>query len=281
MQQQKWLITGASGGLGLALSKHVLSAGHQLVACVRNPERLATLKQAYPTQLTVAPLDVTDLSQIHTLAEQHQDIDVLANVAGGAIIGAMEEMSDAQIHQQIQLNLLAPIHISRAFLPAMRAKKSGCLIFITSIGGRTAFAGGSMYHAAKFGLEGFAETLAQEIAEFGIRTLIIEPGSIQSDFLSNLHWTTPSEAYQQSAVAQIREYIQQTGDSNIAGDPNKMAKAIYDLSQQAEAPLRTALGVDAYQVLHQAYQSHLTALTAQQALAKSVAIEGKTGFVPA
>ncbi len=277
---QKWLITGASGGLGLAIVKQVLANGHQVVAGVRRPDVLAKLANEFSSQLQLEKLDVTDVHQIHALAQKHKDIDIIVNNAGGAVIGAMEEHTDDDIKQQLDLNLLAPIHISRAFLPQFRARKSGKIVFITSIGGRTAFAGGSLYHTAKYGLEGFAETLAQEIAEFGIQTLIIEPGSIKSNFLNNIRWTTPSEAYQGTQLAQMREYIAQAGEENISGDPTKMAAAIYELCEQSNPPLRTALGADAFAVLQSAYQNHLDALNAQADLAKSVAIDGKTGFNP-
>ena len=275
---QKWLITGASGGLGLALAKQVLAQGHQLVATTRNPQSLADLQAQYPNQLTAEALDITQTADIKAFAAKHQTFDVIVNNAGGAVIGAMEEMSDADIDQQLALNLLAPIHLTRAFLPAMRAQKSGKIVYVTSIGGRTSFAGGSMYHAAKFGLEGFAETLAQEVAEFGIKTIIVEPGSIKSNFLGNTRWTKKSEAYQGSAVHQLRDNIEQSGEESISGDPALMANVIYDLTQQQNPPLRTALGVDAFAVLQSAYQKHLRELEAQKDLALSVAIEGKTGF---
>lgn len=275
---QKWLITGASGGLGLEIAKKALAAGHQVMTTSRNPTSLSELAAQYPTQLTAEKLDVTNVAEIKAFAEKHTHFDVIINNAGGAVIGAMEEMTEADIQQQLDLNLLAPIHLTRAFLPAMRAKKAGRIVYITSIGGRTAFAGGSMYHAAKFGLEGFAETLAQEVAEFGIKAIIVEPGSIKSNFLGNTRWTEKSDAYEGSAVHQLRDYIEQQGEESISGDPTLMAGVIYDLTQQAEPPLRTALGIDAFGVLQNAYQSHLKVLEAQEALAVSVAIAGKTGF---
>jgi NAD(P)-dependent dehydrogenase (short-subunit alcohol dehydrogenase family) len=112
-------------------------------------------------------------------AARHPDVDVVVNNAGGAVIGALEEVSEADIQQQIALNLLAPVYVTRAFLGALRAKKRGTFIHVSSVGGRAAFPGGSLYHAAKFGLEGFAEAVSQEVAEFGIKTIIIEPGSHQ------------------------------------------------------------------------------------------------------
>jgi hypothetical protein len=163
---QKYFITGASGGLGIELVKTVLNAGHTVVAAVRRPEALADLAAQSGGRLIAEKLDVTQIGEIAAVAARHQDTDVLINNAGGAILGAMEELSEAQIQQQLDLNLVSPIYLTRAFLPAMRARKSGAIVYITSVGGRVSFPGGALYHAAKFGLEGFAETVAQEVAGF-------------------------------------------------------------------------------------------------------------------
>ena len=277
---QKYFITGASGGLGIELVKTVLNAGHTVVAAVRRPEALADLAAQSGGRLITEKLDVTQIDTLAAVAARHPDTDVLINNAGGAILGAMEELSEAQIRQQLDLNLVSPIYLTRAFLPAMRARKSGAMVYITSVGGRVSFPGGALYHAAKFGLEGFAETVAQEVAGFGINTLIVEPGSMKTDFITNVNWTEESEVYRDSAVGQVRRYIEQYGEDNIAGDPVKIAAAIYQLTQLSEPPLRTALGVDTFATLEQAYANNVTALAAQKALAESVAFEGKTGFMP-
>ncbi|MDO5638969.1 MAG: SDR family NAD(P)-dependent oxidoreductase [Neisseria sp.] len=277
---QKYFITGASGGLGIELVKKILAEGHSVVAAVRKPEALAGLQAEYGSRLIAEKLDVTRIGDLAAVAARHADTDVLLNNAGGAILGAMEELSDAEIQQQLDLNLMAPIHLTRAFLPAMRARKSGVIVYITSVGGRVSFAGGAMYHAAKFGLEGFAEAVAQEVAEFGIKSIIVEPGSMKTDFISNVRWTAESEAYRHSGVAAMRNYIAEHGEANLAGDPVKIAAAIYGLIEQPEPPLRTALGVDTFATLQQAYQGNLETLLAQKALAESVAFAGKTGFMP-
>ncbi|UOO81346.1 SDR family NAD(P)-dependent oxidoreductase [Uruburuella testudinis] len=277
---QKYFITGASGGLGIELVKKALNQGHTVVAAVRKPAALAALAEQYGKRLIIEQLDVTRLDTLAAAAAKHPDTDVLINNAGGAILGAMEELSDEQVQQQLNLNLLAPIYLTRAFLPAMRAKKHGVIVYITSVGGRVSFAGGAMYHTAKFGLEGFAETMAQELADFGINTLIVEPGSMQTDFIHNLNWSEESEAYRDSAVGQMRRYIRQYGSDNIAGDPVKIAAVIDDLIRMPQPPLRTALGTDTFSTLQQAYSRQLDELEAQQDLAKSVAFEGKTGFTP-
>ena len=280
MSSQKWFITGASGGLGLALAEKVLAEGHRVVAAVRRVAALESLKQSWPDQLEVESVDVTRPEQVQAAAARHPDVDVVVNNAGGAVIGAMEELSEADIQQQIALNLLAPINITRAFLPAMRARKHGTFIHVTSVGGRAAFPSGSMYHAAKYGLEGFAEAVSQEVAEFGIKTLIIEPGSIKTGFVANIRWTEELADYKDGVVGKLRQQIKEVGDEYASGDPVKMAGAIYEVSQLPEPPLRTVLGGDAYAVLEAGYTRSLAALQAQKDLANSVMFAGKAGFNP-
>lgn len=280
MSRQKWFITGASGGLGLALTEKVLTEGHRVVAAVRRIDAMQALKQIYPDLLEVESVDLTDREQVRAVAARHPDVDVVVNNAGGAVIGAMEEMSEADIQQQIGLNLLGPIHVTRAFLGGLRAKKRGTFIHVSSVGGRAAFPGGSLYHAAKFGLEGFAEAVSQELAEFGIKTLIIEPGSIRTGFVANIRWTPELDAYKDGAVGKLRRWIEEDGEASASGDPVKMADAIYTLGQMPEPPLRTVLGGDAYAVLETGYTRSLAALHAQKDIAESVMFEGKTGFNP-
>ncbi|MGF6899772.1 SDR family NAD(P)-dependent oxidoreductase [Paraburkholderia sp. GAS348] len=280
MSSQKWFITGASSGLGLALTEKVLAEGHRVVAAVRRVDAMQELKQKYPALLEVESLDLTNREQVQAVVARHADVDVVANNAGGAVIGAMEEMTEAYIQQQIALNLLAPIHVTRAFLPAMRAKNSGTLLYVSSVGGRAAFPSGSMYHAAKFGLEGFAESVSQEVAEFGIKTIIIEPGSIKTGFVANIRWTQELDAYKDGIVGKLRRQIVEVGEEQASGDPVKMADAIYTVSQMQEPPLRTVLGGDAYAVLDAGYSRSLKALQAQKELAESVMFAGKAGFNP-
>jgi NAD(P)-dependent dehydrogenase (short-subunit alcohol dehydrogenase family) len=280
MAGQKWFITGASGGLGLSLTEKVLAKGHRAVVAVRRIEAMHALMQTYPDTLEAEWVDVTNPEQVRAAAARHPDVDVVVNNAGGAIIGAFEEMSEADMEQQIALNLLAPIHITRAFLGTLRARKHGTFIHVTSVGGRAAFPGGSLYHAAKFGLEGFAEAVSQEVAEFGIKTIIIEPGSMRTSFVANIRWTKELEDYKGSAVGNLRRWIAENGEANASGDPAKMADAIYTISQMPEPPLRTVLGGDAYAVLEAGYARSLAALRAQNDVATAVMFEGKAGFMP-
>jgi NAD(P)-dependent dehydrogenase (short-subunit alcohol dehydrogenase family) len=280
MFSQKWFITGASGGLGPTLTEKVLAQGHRVVAAVRRIEAMQALAGAHPGAFEMESVDVTDPERVRAAAARHSDVDVVVNNAGGAIIGAIEEMREADIQQQIALNLLGPIHITRAFLGALRAKKHGTFIHVSSVGGRAAFPGGSLYHAAKFGLEGFAEAVSQEVAEFGIKTIIIEPGSMKTSFVANIRWTKELDDYKDSAVGKLRRWIEENGDGDASGDPVKMADAIYRISQMAKPPLRTVLGGDAYAVLEAGYTRSLTALQAQKDIAGAVMFEGKAGFRP-
>ncbi|MCI3205861.1 MULTISPECIES: SDR family NAD(P)-dependent oxidoreductase [Pandoraea] len=280
MSKQMWFITGASGGLGLALAEKVLAEGHRVIAAVRRVDALQALQQAWPEQLQVESIDMTDVARVQAVAARHPDVDIVVNNAGGAVIGAMEEMTEAQIEQQIALNLLGPIHVTRAFLGTMRARRHGTFIHITSVGGRATFPCGALYHAAKFGLEGFAEAVSQETAEFGIKTILIEPGSIRTNFLANIQWTTEIDDYRTGAVANLRTLVKTHGDEVASGDPVKMADVIYGVSQMAEPPLRTVLGADAYAVLEGTYARSLDALKAQKDLAASVTLEGRVGFHP-
>ncbi|VVE32438.1 SDR family NAD(P)-dependent oxidoreductase [Pandoraea anhela] len=278
MTKPTWFITGAAGGLGLTLAEKVLSEGHHVIAAVRRVESLQALQQAWPDQLQVESVDVTDPDRVRDVAARYPGVDIVVNNAGGAVIGAMEEMTEAQIAQQITLNLLAPIHVTRAFLGTMRARRHGTFIHITSVGGRATFPCCALYHAAKFGLEGFAEAVSQETAEFGIKTILIEPGSIRTNFVANIQWTTEIDDYRTGAVANLRNLVKTRGDEVASGDPARMADAIYAVSQMAEPPLRTVLGADAYEVLESTYARSLAELKAQKNLATSVSIEGRVGF---
>jgi NAD(P)-dependent dehydrogenase (short-subunit alcohol dehydrogenase family) len=156
-----WFVTGASSGIGRHLSEIILAAGDELTATARRPESVNDLAVKYPGQLTVERLDVTaksDIAPVVSRAQKRRPVDILVNNAGGGVIGATEEMSDAEIDGQIALNLMAPVYITRAFIAAMRERQSGRIIQISSASGQGSLPTSSMYHAAKWGLEGFSGT---------------------------------------------------------------------------------------------------------------------------
>ena len=175
-----WFLTGASSGIGRHLAEIILASGDDLTATVRRPETLDDLAARYGDQLVVERLDVTvkgDIAPVVQRAEARRPVDVLVNNAGGGIIGATEEFSDADIEGQISLNLLAPVHVTRAFIPAMRTRRAGRIIQISSASGQGSLPTSSLYHAAKWGLEGFSECLRQELEGFGVFVTLIEPAA--------------------------------------------------------------------------------------------------------
>jgi NAD(P)-dependent dehydrogenase (short-subunit alcohol dehydrogenase family) len=232
-----WFITGVSSGLGRSLTEEVLSKGDRVTATVRRFAALDDLLGAYGDCLTVEQLDVTapeDVSRVIAKILARGRVDVVVNNAGGSLIGATEEMTDDQEHEQIALNLLVPIQITRAFLKPMREQGGGRIIQISSASGQFTTPVASLYHASKWGLEGFSEGVAQEVAEFGVFVTRIEPGGIRTGFQSNLRWTTETPPYKDSAVGKVRQFFANADDSVYSGDPVKMAKAIFDTTRSPQ-----------------------------------------------
>jgi NAD(P)-dependent dehydrogenase (short-subunit alcohol dehydrogenase family) len=270
---KSWFITGVSGGIGRHLAELALSEGDSVFGTTRRPDALRDLAKTYGNRLAVEQLDVTlvdDVRNVTSRALARGRIEIVVNNAGGGIIGATEEMTDDQVQNQIALNLLAPIHVTRAFLKPMREQGGGRIIQISSIGGQVAFPVSSAYHAAKWGLEGFTEAVSQEVAEFGIHFTLVEPGAVRTGFQSNLQWTTETPPYKDSAVGKMRQWLKDAGDTVSNGDPAKLARAIFDTTRAAQPPLRLALGSDAYDMMHAAWRDRIAKLESQEAIARSI-----------
>jgi NAD(P)-dependent dehydrogenase (short-subunit alcohol dehydrogenase family) len=271
-----WFITGASQGLGRRLCEYALEHGETVTATTRNRDALADLADTYPKRLTIEQLDLVDARDVETVIPRvlatGRRVDVVVNNAGYAVIGASEEQTDEEIHRQLRTMLLAPIQISRAVLGPMRAQGGGRIIQISSFGGQMGFPGGTGYHTAKWGLEGFTESLSREVAEFGIFCTIVQPGAIRTNFGSNIVYANASPDYRDSAVAQMRQYVSSADDATYTGDPAKLAQAIFDTTRTTAPPLRLTLGADAYRNINDALSERLRALRAQEELAHAVAI---------
>ena len=185
-----WFITGTSTGLGRILTERLLERGDRVVATLRQPDVLKALTEKYTEQLCVLTLDVTDTHAINTVvADAFQcvgHIDVVVSNAGYALFGAAEEASDAQIERQIATNLMGSIQLIRSVLPHLRAQGGGRIVQVSSEGGQIAYPNFSLYHATKWGVEGFVESVAQEVAPFGIDFLIVEPGPTGTNFVEGL-----------------------------------------------------------------------------------------------
>jgi NAD(P)-dependent dehydrogenase (short-subunit alcohol dehydrogenase family) len=249
-----WLITGASSGFGRALAEAVLAAGDTVVAAARRTAALEDLVARYPDRARAIVLDVTDQ---HLAAAAVADtvlwygrIDVLVNNAGRGMIGAVEETTDSELRDLMDLHFFGPAALTRAVLPHLRAQGSGAIVQVTSMGGRVSFAGVGGYSATKFALEGLTEALAEEVAPFGVKVLLVEPGAFRTGFAGGaLAQTMPMDAYAAS-VGEFRKALPES-DGRQPGDPAKAAAAILAALDDEHTPLHLPLGNDAYDVIRE------------------------------
>jgi NAD(P)-dependent dehydrogenase (short-subunit alcohol dehydrogenase family) len=250
-----WLITGSSRGLGRALAEAVLAAGHKLVATARDPAQLADLVERYGDQVRTCALDVTDPqaagNAVEAAVSAFGRLDVLVNNAGYGNIGSIEDTGLQDIRAQIETNLFGVINVTKAAIPLMREQRSGHIIQLSSVGGRVGAMGRAAYSAAKWGVEGFSEVLAKEMAPLGIKVTIVEPGGFRTDFAGSstkLNEGRPEYATTVGAAARFqRDY-----DGKQPGDPAKAAVVIIQMATMDQPPLRLLLGSDAVRVVEQA-----------------------------
>jgi NAD(P)-dependent dehydrogenase (short-subunit alcohol dehydrogenase family) len=258
-----WFITGSSRGLGRSLTAAVLANGDKVAATARNTAQLKDLADQYPNQLLPVQLDVTNQDQINAAVEkaiQHFGrIDVLVNNAGFGITGAAEAYTDEQVRSQLETNLYAPIAITRAVLPYMRKQRSGHILQISSIGGRVGSAGVTIYQSAKFGLSGFSEGLAQELAPLGIKVIVIEPGGFRTDWAGDsMTYAKSIEGYEDS-VGKRADFFQ-SGKFVPVGDPDKAAKVMIDIIKEARPPLHLILGSEGIAIVKSSEAAKLAEL---------------------
>jgi len=250
-----WFITGSSRGLGRSLTEAVLVKGDKVAATARNPENLNDLVEKYGDLIYPIKLDVTNHSEIRdavkAAVEHFGQIDVLVNNAGFGIIGAAEAFTDEQVFSQLETNLYAPIEVTRAVLPYMRKQRSGHILQISSVGGRVGNAGLTIYQAAKFGLGGFSEALAKEVAPLGIHVTCVEPGGFRTDWAgASMTYAVEIEGYEDT-VQQRSEFFK-SGKFVPMGDPDKAAKVMVDLVEDTEPPVHLVLGSEAISLLKDA-----------------------------
>ncbi|MDB5136902.1 MAG: short-chain dehydrogenase/reductase [Mucilaginibacter sp.] len=249
-----WFITGSSRGLGRSLTEAVLAKGDKVAATARNTEALNDLVEKYAGQIYPIQLDVTDYGMVHqavadTVAHFGK-IDILVNNAGFGITGAAEAYTDEQVRSQLETNLYAPIEITRAVLPYMRKQRSGRILQISSIGGRVGNPGVSIYQAAKFGLGGFSESLAKEVAPLGILVTCVEPGGFRTDWAgASMTYAPKIEGY--DTVDQRAELFT-SGKFVPMGDPDKAAKVMVELVENPKPPVHLVLGSEAIGMLKNA-----------------------------
>jgi len=245
-----WFITGASRGLGFDIAAAALRAGDMVVATGRTIDGLADSLGEHGERLHVVALDVTDpdaaVRAVQEATARFGRIDVLVNNAGRAQLGWFETISDEHVRAQFDTNLFGAMHVTRAVLPSMRAHRAGLIVTISSVNGLVANPGGSVYSASKFALEGWIEGLAQEIESLGIKSLIIEPGMMNTDFLdpqSARHGDIDIPEYAE-AIAQFQAFIKDANHRQ-PGDPAVLATTIVELAALPRPPQRYIFGDDA------------------------------------
>jgi NAD(P)-dependent dehydrogenase (short-subunit alcohol dehydrogenase family) len=273
-----WLITGAGRGLGLDIAKAALAANHAVVATGRDPAKITAAIGRHDDLLAIK-LDVTRLEDadaaVAAAVAKFGRIDVLVNNAGNFYAGFFEELSPSQIRNQIETLLFGPMNVSRAVLPVMRKQRAGLLLTISSTAGLSGLAFCTAYAAAKFGVEGWMESLAPEIASFGIRTMLVEPGFFRTELLSK-ESTTYAEPTINDYAEQTREIVAAWSkmDGKQGGDPAKLADALVHLAGLEHPPARFAAGADALQIFEAKANALLAQANAYRDLSSSLAHEG-------
>jgi NAD(P)-dependent dehydrogenase (short-subunit alcohol dehydrogenase family) len=240
-----WLVTGCSSGIGRALCERVLASGERVVCTARRVETLSDLVDRYPDRAIALPLDVTDAASVRNAVEQAiaraGKIDILVNNAGFGVIGAIEEIDEADVRRLFDTNFFGVLAVTKAVLPHMRARGFGHILNMSSALALFPRGGYGIYAASKFALEGLSESLAQEVAPFGIKVTILAPGSLRTDFRGpSMVQATPMPPYDET-LAQFRRDIVE-GDGKQPGDPVRGAAAIMAVVNAAEPPLRFAMG---------------------------------------
>ena len=272
-----WFITGAGRGMGVDIARAALAAGNAVVATGRNPERVAEAL-GESDQLLVVKLDITDPAEaeaaVRAAVERFGQIDVLVNNAGNFIAGFFEEITPEQFRWQIETNLFGPLKVTRAVLPVMRRQRSGLVLTISSTAGLIGQEFCTAYAASKFGLEGWIESLTPEVAPFGIRTMVVEPGFFRTDLL-----TTESTDYAEGSIGDYAERTRHTVaawtsmNGQQGGDPAKLAAALVRLAGQPEPPLRWVAGADAVEGVERKANELLAQVDAHRGLSSSLALD--------
>ncbi|QBF30861.1 oxidoreductase [Thalassococcus sp. S3] len=272
-----WFITGASSGFGRAFAEYALAHGHNVVATARRADLLAEIEATAPDRVLAIALDVTRPDQvtagIEAATARFGRIDVLINNAGYGIVGAFEETPDAELRAMMETNFFGALTVTRAALPVMRAQRTGAIVMISSVGGQMSFAGFGPYSASKFALEGLTEALAQEIAPFGLKAMIVEPGAFRTSFAGKGGMRhMPQRAEYEEIVRGTRSFAEDM-DGTQAGDPARAAAAI-DLALKSDVtPLRLALGDDAVDGIRDHAEAVLAELTSWETVSRNVAFE--------
>jgi NAD(P)-dependent dehydrogenase (short-subunit alcohol dehydrogenase family) len=279
MAQRTWFITGSNSGFGRIITEQLLARGDRVAATARNIAALDDVKAQYGDRLWTAKLDVTDTPQLRAVVESAFSdlgtVDVIVSNAGYGLFGAAEELTDEQIEQQIGTNLTGPIQLLRAVVPHLRAQGGGRIIQVSTYGGQATNPGASLYHASKWGVEGFMEGNARDLAPFGIGVTIVEPGSAATGFrVGSSQLPEPLAAYDGTPAAMSRG-IQNPALPSVS-DPAKVAAAIIASVDVEPAPLRLVTGSDSQRYVRDALRERLADIESQEASAAMTDLAPRT-----
>lgn len=264
-----WFITGVNSGFGREMCNQLLARGDSVYGTVRDLNSVKELTDLYGKRFRAANIDMTDTLAIAPLVNrafgEAGHIDVVMNNAGYGLFGPAEGLTDDQIRHQIDTNLIAPIQVARAAIPHLRKQGGGKLMVMSSYGGQATHPGASLYHASKWGIEGFFESLAAEVAAFNIDVTIVEPGAARTAFrkTAGARMGDFPDAYADSPLAAMFARLSDPGFL-AAGDPVKMVKTMIECVEQKTAPKRLVLGSDSYAMLHKALTERLAMIESQQ-----------------
>ena len=274
MSDRIWFITGASRGFGRSFTQAALAVGDRVAATARDTSSLDDLVAEHGDSVLTVELDVTDHEAAFAAVERAHEhfgrLDVVVNNAGYGVSGTIEELSEEQARRQIEVNLFGALWVTQAAVPILREQGSGWIVQVSSIGGLAAFPLTGIYHASKWALEGFSETLRQEVKPFGVRVLIVEPSGFRTDWAGpSMDRAEPIAAYQQiEAIAQRRIAQQEDNNGSQPGNPDLAAQALLDTLDSDDPPLRLLLGNVAYDVAIDRYESRLTEFRAGEQVAR-------------
>ena len=252
MQNTKvWFVTGASKGLGLALVRLLISLGHKVAATSRS---VAELEKVVGTQPGLLPLQV-DITKEESVkeavgkaVEAFGRLDVVVNNAGYSLFGSMEEVSEAEFRQSLDVNLVGPVNVIRAVMPFLREQRSGHVINISSLAGYKGYGNAASYCTAKFALVGLSESLAEEVKAFGIKVTVVAPGYFRTSFLDKGSLVIAKNRIQEYGGDQLLAMMEQM-DGNQPGDPDKLVKALVRITEDKNSPVHLLMGPDTYQTV--------------------------------
>ena len=267
-----WFITGVSSGLGRAMTEKLLARGDRVAGTLRKHDVLQQLERQYGDRLWLRQMDVTDTPAVRRVVDEAfaalGKIDVVVSNAGYGLFGAAEEVSDEQIRAQIDTNLIGSIQVIRAALPHLRKQGGGRILQVSSEGGQIAYPNFSLYHATKWGIEGFVEAVAQEVEAFNIQLTLIEPGATATDFGKSLVSPPPLEVYENTAAGAMRRAVK-SGTGFAFADANKTVDAMIECADRSKVPRRLLLGGGSYDRMHAAFTARLAELEANEAITRS------------